>query len=145
MEQNLFEFVKAVKSVSRKLSVIEKLEAKRMGLLHNEYMLMLYIKESEEELNATELSQLMCIDKGALSRIIKKLEEENYVKVKTKNNKRYGAPVVLKAKGTRAVEKLEARMNEIVGLDELGVSDRTKSQLYKVLGQVSANLDNYEE
>lgn len=134
LASNISIIYKAVKRVQKRLM-------KEYGLKGNHAMCLFYLMQNKEGLTASQLSDLIGIDKAAVSRLVTTLFKSGYIEYRDfKGGKKYNTIIVLSEQGEAIADKL----NEIVCwyMDKFGsgVSEKDRVTLYCSLRTIANNL-----
>ena len=101
-----------------------------------------YIYKSNGTLTAKEITSICDEDKASISRSIEFLENNGYITCNCQNEKRYNSSLFLTEKGTIISEKITNKIDEIVDLTGIGLSEENRLNFYKTLFLISSNLKN---
>ncbi len=104
-----------------------------LGLTHPQYLVMLALWQNEP-LSVSELSRLLDLDPGTLSRLLKRLEAAGFVRRDRARNDERSLAVVLTDKG-RALRE-DAEQVPIGIVDRLGVDIAELLDLHRRLGDL---------
>ncbi len=97
-----------------------------VGLTHSECHAMIEL-EQRGELTTGELSQLLCLDKSTMSRVVSALVKHSWVTTKSHAADRRKKPLILSAKGKKKLDSVHQKANRQVtlALDLLGTDERS--------------------
>lgn len=101
----------------------------------------IYYLHKEEQLTATELSEICLEDKSYISHSLKYLEDNGYVVCNSNAKKRYNAPFRLTDKGNELGGIISDKINHVLAPAGDGITEEERSVLYHCLDKISANLD----
>ena len=106
-----------------------------------------YMYTSGGELTAKELCDVCAEDKASISRSIDFLEKGGYIACDSKTEKRYKSPLFLTGKGKMVASSIADKIDNVLKLASIGLSEEDRKIFYKSLILISNNLekvcDNY--
>lgn len=139
---NRFEtFVTMMSQINRSIQIIKNHEMERYGLKGAQVMCLYYLKQHEEGITSKELALLCGEDKAAISRTLAKLEDNGLVSfVDEEGKKRYRTIVILTEEGRKICERINEKIEELVGKNAEGYSDEERETFYRVLSGLAKNL-----
>ncbi|MBQ7880984.1 MAG: transcriptional regulator [Clostridia bacterium] len=79
-------------------------------------------------------------DKAAISRSIDFLETNGYIECNSKTEKRYKTPLSLTNKGREVGKHIASKIDSIVDMASVGLTDENRKVFYKSLLLISNNL-----
>ena len=101
-----------------------------------------YIYKSNGKMTAKEISDICDEDKASISRSIDYLETNGYLTCNCKTEKRYKSHLYLTEKGNEISEKITLKIDDIVDLAGIGLTEENRIIFYKSLFLISKNLKN---
>jgi len=108
-----------------------------------------YIYKNNGTMTAKEISDICDEDKASISRSIDYLEHNGYLTCECKTEKRYKSPIFLTDKGTKISQQIKEKIDNIVELAGIGLTEENRINFYRTLFLISNNLkniyDNYGE
>ena len=117
------EFTKYISLAYKYLIKIKSDGIKEFGLKGSHVMCLFYIGESENGLTATNLCQLCCEDKAAVSKTLSALCEKGYVVIENGENKKYRSSYFLTDAGKEIMNQLNEKIRAAVIGGGTGLSD----------------------
>ena len=96
-------------------------------------------------LTATELCDMCDEDKGGISRSIESLQNDGYIEKPDGKSKKYKSPLLLTEKGKEVGKFLCEKVDEVLAMSSLGLTDEERECLYKGLNLISKNLEALAE
>lgn len=138
MENRFETFSSLISKISRcikKIKIEEVIEYNLKGL---HVSCLYYLYKQNGELTPSELSEICDEDKAAISRSLDYLESEEYITCN--ETKKYKCPIYLTGKGLAVGEKIAKKVDQVVDLASLGLTENDRKILYKSLFVVSNNL-----
>ena len=140
---NRFErFCGAITEISRcwhKLAT-EEMEQYGLGGPHAVYLTTLY--QYKEGITSAKLSEICGKNKSDVSRMVAVLERRGLVKRVHVHKNFYRALLKLTDEGRAAAEQVKEKVGVAVEYVGRGISDENRETFYKVLEQITANLQN---
>ena len=140
MENRFETFTVLVSNINRCIYKIKSEEMAEYNLKSSHVSCLYYIYKYGS-LTAKELCDLCGEDKANISRSIKYLEENGYVKLDSKNIKRYQSPIELTYSGYKVGKHLNEKINKILEFSSLGLSEEKRMIMYEGLNLVSKRLN----
>ena len=137
MTNRFQEFTVLIATLNR---CIYKLKTEEMAEynLKSSHVSCLYYIYLNGTLTAKELCDLCGEDKSNISRALKYLEENEYLKLSTK---KYQKPIVLTEKGNKVGEYLNGRVNEILDYVSEGLTEENRTIMYQSLNLINKRLN----
>ena len=135
-------FVRTIEGIHTHIQKIKKNKMKEFGLSGNHVMCMFYLAQHPEGLTATQLCQLIAVDKAATSRTLAELLESGYVYYpELEGNKKYRAVAMLTERGVEVTEQIDSIICDVV--DEIGgnLSEEERNNMYQSLETIEKNLE----
>lgn len=137
------EFVSLIANIHKDIQKIKQEKMKQFGLSGNHVMCLFYLAQHQEGLTATQLCQMMSVNKAAVSRAMSELLEKGYIfYIDQESNKKYRAVAKLTIKGFAVTEQIDGIIYEVV--EEIGndLSVEDRNIMYQSLKTVSKNIDS---
>ncbi len=149
LEKGRFEtFTVLTASICRSIRKIKTEEMSEFNLKSQHVSCLYYIYKSHS-LTAKELCVLCEEDKANISRALKCLEDEGYLRCNSKLKKRYQSPLELTERGEHLARKVAEKIDNVLNRVSEGLSDGDRTALYRSLALIEGNLkrfcDGYEE
>ena len=135
------EFTKYISLAYKYLIKIKSDGIKEFGLKGSHVMCLFYIGESENGLTATNLCQLCCEDKAAVSKTLSALCEKGYVVLENGENKKYRSSYFLTDAGKEIMNQLNEKIKAAVIGGGTGLSDEEREVFYRCLFKIVDNLE----
>lgn len=108
-----------------------------------------YIYKSNGTMTAKEITEVCDEDKAAISRSLDALEKDGYIYCESKTEKRYKSPLALTEKGRQVGEKVAKKIDRIVDVAGVGLTEENRKIFYESLALITENLkglyDGYGE
>ena len=135
------EFTKYISLAYKYLIKIKSDGIKEFGLKGSHVMCLFYIGESENGLTATNLCQLCCEDKAAISKTLSALCEKGYVVLENGENKKYRSSYFLTDAGKEIMNQLNEKIRAAVTGGGTGLTDEEREIFYRCLFKIVDNLE----
>lgn len=142
MHTRYTDFTSLILSISRNISKIKniemsglKLKGKQVQCLYN-----LYITGCA---SITTLAKICDEDKGALSRTISELIDDNLVYIESHIQKKYKNPIKLTEHGVGVAILISKKIDKIVNLCGENIDENERQSFYNTLSKISNNLQQY--
>lgn len=142
MLQRFEAFVTGITICYKYIQRIKSFEMLEFGLKGTHVMCLFFLHHDPGGLTAAQLCQLCAEDKAAISRTIATLAELGYIDC---GDKKYRAPLTLTLTGEALAVKIDALIEQWVGLGGDGLSEEERSAFYYALERISANLKEKAE
>lgn len=139
MIQRFQAFVAGVTMCYRYIQRIKSAEMTEFGLKGTHVMCIFFLHHNPEGLTAVQLCQLCAEDKAAISRTLSVLMERGYIR---SEDKKYRARMQLTESGTEIACRIDSLIEQWVGFGGDGLSKEDRDTFYRVLGQISNNLQD---
>lgn len=101
-----------------------------------------YIYKSNGTMTAKEITDVCEEDKAAISRSLDALEKDGYIICESKTEKRYKSPLSLTEKGKKVGVKIVEKIDKIVEMAGMGLTEENRKIFYESLDLISNNLKN---
>ena len=136
------EFVGLISNIHKDIQKIKQDRMKQFGLSGNHVMCLFYLSQHKEGLTGAQLSQLMSVNKAAVSRAMAELVEKDYVFYENlEAGKKYRAVAKLTVKGFAVTEQIDGIICEVVNEIGIDLQEDERTAMYRSLKTVSKNLD----
>ena len=136
------DFTKYISLAYKYLLKIKSDGIKEFGLKGSHVMCLFYIGESENGLTATNLCQLCCEDKAAISKALSALYEKGYIVLENDENKKYRSSYFLTDAGREIIERLNDKIRAAVSGGGAGLTDEERDIFYRCLSKIVTNLED---
>ena len=137
---NRFEqFTTAISQIYKSVQKIKTNEVNSYGLKANHVMILFQLKKHEDGLTPSQLRGLCDVDKAAISRAVKELTSQGFIR----NADR--VPIVLTDEGEQAALHIEEAIKHAVEIGGAGLTDRQRAEFYHSLLLIARNLEGYTE
>ena len=140
MEDRFEIFTTRVASISRNIRKIKTEEMREFDLKSPHVSCLYYLYKKNGTLTATQLCDICEEDKAAISRSIDYLEKNDYLYCESKTEKKYNCPIVLTEKGLKVAKILVDKVDKVLSLASIGLSEEDRAVFYKALILISDNL-----
>ena len=134
------EFTVLISKISRLIHKIKIEEMSEYGLKGHYVSSLYYVYKYDGTLTAKELCDICYEDKGAISRSLKYLEGSGYIKSDSNSAKKYKSVLHLTPKGREVAKDIVAKIDGVLDVSSIGVSDSDRDILYKSLSIICDNL-----
>lgn len=141
MEERFKTFTVLIASVSRSIRKIKTQEMAEFDL-KSPHVSCLYYLYKAEPMSAKALCDVCEEDKANVSRSIKYLEENGYVRAEPAHKKRYQTPLVLTEKGRTTGALVAEKIDNILMAASEGLSESDREVMYKSLALINDNLQH---
>ena len=141
MQERFKTFTVLISKISRSIRKIKTEEMEEFNL-KSPHVSCLYYIYKQKSLTATELCDICAEDKAAVSRSIEYLESNNYIVCNSKLKKRYNSAFSLTEKGKSISKIIADKVDEILNLASVGLTEEKRQILYECLFLISNNLEN---
>lgn len=142
MLQRFEAFVTGITLCYKYIQRIKSAEMSEFGLKGTHVMCLFFLHHNPDGLTAAQLCQLCAEDKAAISRTIATLQERGYI---DGSDKKYRASLILTAAGEELAVKMDALMEQWVGLGGDGLTEDERTAFYYALERIANNLKNKTE
>ena len=148
MEERFETFTVLIGQISRSIYKLKTMEMAGYDL-RSSHVSCLYYLYKMKSLTAKELCDICAEDKANISRAVKYLEENGYLRCESKRVKRYQSPLILTEKGEEIGKRIAFRIDRILSRACDGVSEEDRRIMYRSLAVIRENLsklcETYEE
>ncbi|MDE7167866.1 MAG: DUF4364 family protein [Clostridia bacterium] len=142
MEKIFENFTISVLKLNRLVQRIKQYEMREYKLKSVHVMCVYYLNEHREGLTASELMRLTYEDKAAISRALRQLLDNGYVKYDVK---KYNSLITLTEEGLKVADYITRKSDKAVKAGSAEFSEEERVFFYKSLAQITDNLKNYYE
>lgn len=147
MDQRYKIFSGLILNISRCIQKIKNTEMATFGLKGKQVQCLFSLYNQNDGASLKELCEICDEDKGAMSRTIKELTDQNLVFVDEKSDQKYRNPIKLTENGKIIAKDVVDKISCMLMLGSAGISDEERENLYSTLTRISENLtkicDNY--
>ncbi|MBO5910172.1 MAG: winged helix-turn-helix transcriptional regulator [Clostridia bacterium] len=133
-------FTTQIAKISRSIRKIKTEEMKEFDLKSPHVSCLYYLYKESSGLTATKLCDICDEDKAAISRSIEYLENNGYIECNSKTEKRYNSPLLLTEKGKNVGKHIANRIDNVLQLASVGITDENRAVFYQSLKIISENL-----
>ena len=140
MQERFELFTVLISKISRAIRKIKSQEMVEFNLKTPHVSCLYYIYKLNE-LTATQLRDICQEDKASISRSIDFLESQNLILCFSSNKKRYNSPLTLTTKGLDIAQKIAKKIDDILKMSSIGLSENELSIMYKGLNTICKNLE----
>lgn len=143
---NRFEqFTTAISQIYKSVQKIKTNEVNSYGLKANHVMILFQLKKHEDGLTPSQLCELCDVDKAAISRAVKELTSQGFIRNADSDGRKYRVPIFLTDEGEEAALHIEQAIKHAVEIGGAGLTDRQRVEFYRSLLLIAHNLENYTE
>jgi DNA-binding MarR family transcriptional regulator len=139
MEERFETFTVLINAISRSIHKLKAMEMAEFDL-RSSHVSCLYYLYKMKSLTAKELCDICAEDKANISRAVKYLEENGYVRCDAKHAKRYQSLLTLTEKGEEIGERIACKIDRILFCAGDGVSEEDRQIMYRSLAVINENL-----
>lgn len=100
-----------------------------------------FLVKHPEGMTATQLCECTELNKAAVSRLLKELEQGEYICYE--EGKRYRTKIYLTEQGKRMAESFHERMISAVNAGKNAITENELEQFYNILDRLTENLDGF--
>lgn len=140
MTERFETFTVLIAAINRCIHRIKSEEMAEFNL-KSSHVSCLYYLFKEVSLTATQLCDLCGEDKANISRAIKYLETNGYLKCDSNCKKRYQSALTLTIEGEMIGARIAEKVDNILKLTSVGLTEKERMQMYESLMVVKRNLD----
>lgn len=138
MTQRFETFTTAIAQIHRCIQRLKSQEMGELGLKGNHVACLFHLGRHPEGLTSAELCALCEEDKAAVSRTVAELESRGLLA--RSGVQRYRSLLTLTELGRETVEQMDERITRLVDAAGRGLTDAQRTDFYRVLLLVAANL-----
>ena len=142
MEKIFENFTVSVLKLNKLVQRIKQFEMREYKLKSVHVMCVYYLNEHPEGLTASELMRLTYEDKAAISRALRQLLDNGYVKYDVK---KYNSVITLTEEGVKIADYVSSKADKAVKAGSADFSEEERVHFYKSLAQITENLKKYYE
>lgn len=140
MEKIFENFTISVLKLNRLVQRIKQYEMREYKLKSVHVMCVYYLNVHRDGLTASELMRLTYEDKAAISRALRQLLDNGYVKY---DIKKYNSVITLTDDGLKVADYITRKSDKAVKAGSAEFSEEERVFFYKSLAQITENLKNY--
>ena len=140
MEDLFIDFTFSILALNKLVQKIKTFEIEKVGLKPIHVMCGYYLDKNPQGLTAKELVELTLEDKAAISRALKIMQENGFVKYDCNSR---NAVVTLTDKGKEITSHICSRADKAVEAGSIDFTAEERIFFYKSLGAIVDNLRNY--
>lgn len=141
MEERYQMFTTLIAKCARSVKRIKSNEMSGMNMKSSYVSRLYYLYINDKAMTAKELCDVCEEDKSYVSKSIDALEKDGYVICDSKTVKRYNSPISLTEKGLLVAKEVAKKVDNIVEMASLGLSEENRKIFYESLGLISNNLE----
>lgn len=136
------DFVGSISAIHKNIQKIKKNKMKEFGLSGNHVMCLFYLAQHPEGITASQLCQLISVDKAAVSRALSELVKKEYVYYPDMDeHKKYRAVIMLTSKGKQATEQIDRIIRSIVCKIGIHLTVEERENMYNALDIISEDIE----
>lgn len=142
MDNRYHSFTTLISRINRCIVKIKSKEMKIKGLksTHVSCLYYLYINE-KDSITAKDLCLICGEDKGAVSRAINFLLDNDYLKCDFDGKKAYKSPLLLTELGRRIGKYISEKIDQSIEQVSIGINEEDRNVLYGCLNLIANNLE----
>jgi DNA-binding MarR family transcriptional regulator len=107
-----------------------------------EYGILIYLVTNEKA-NQDSIAQYYMIDKGAIAKTIKKLENKNYINRQTNKKNQREKLITLTATGKSIIDEMKSLQNEWNDILSSGITEEELNLFTDIAMKISKNATNH--
>ncbi|MFA7636562.1 MAG: MarR family transcriptional regulator [Monoglobales bacterium] len=138
-------FTNNISIINKGISQLKNEVMKKFNLKGNQGMLLFYLRQNIGGLTVSQLSELIGIDKAAISRGLSELYEKKYIDYpEYTGGKKYNTPAVLTDMGKNIIEQVNKIICSIV--DMVSLSNMTEDEraiMYRSMRSIAENIEKF--
>lgn len=143
MEERFQIFTVQIAKISRCIRRIKTEEMLEYNLKSPHVSCLYYLYKKDGSLTSKELCDVCDEDKASISRSLDHLEKNNFIQCSSKTEKRYNCPITLTEKGKSIGDLISQKIDKIVNLASLGLTEEKRQIFYESLMLISNNLQKF--
>lgn len=140
MENRFENFTYLIMKLSKQIQRIKTMEVDEYGLKSIHVMCLFHLNNSTSGITANKLVALTLEDKGAISRALTYLKNENIVAYE---HKKYNSLIVLTEKGKNLASIISKKADNAIAYIGHGISEEERKNLYKSLSIIDKEMNDY--
>lgn len=143
MKDRFETFTVHIAKINRNIKRIKTEEMSEYNLNGTHVSCLYYLYKHNSSLTAKELCDVCDEDKASISRSLDHLEKQSLIVCESKTEKKYNSPLTLTEKGSIIGKSIANKIEKIVDLAGLGLSEDDRKIFYRTLLLISNNLQSY--
>lgn len=143
MKERFDRFTNAIAAIYQDIRKIKQAEMSRYDLQSGHADCLHLLLDHPEGLTSGKLAEVSGMDKAAVSRYMKVLEERGYAVMEERDEKIYRRKWKLTKEGKQTARHIQRRIDAAVSAVGDFMNEKQRAQLYDVLEQIVANIDDY--
>lgn len=146
MNSQFEEFCTLITEINSEITAIKIRETEDLGLKGSHVMLLYELERHPEGLTAAQLSEMLSLDKAAISRAVAQLSQKGLVDTgkMPDGKRRYRSEITLTPSGTAAAKRLDEKIDKAVKAGAVGdFSEEERKSFYASLRHISMQLGKY--
>ena len=135
-------FTNNISIVYKGIERLKNEKMKELGLRGNQVMYLFYLFQNDDGLTASQLCEMIDVDKAAVSRTLSELYKNGYIYYDDfSGGKKYNTPVKLTEKGRQTTTTMTDTICDLVDKISLtNVSEEERTILYRSLRTIAKNI-----
>lgn len=133
-------FTTLISKITRSIKRLKTVKSSKFNLTGPCVYCIYYLHKHPEGLTAQELCKICDEDKGAISRTLDYLEENDFITCNETAKKRYNATLFLTPKGENVGKEFSKTIDNILEMASDGLTKEERKIIYTALAKVSNNL-----
>lgn len=130
-----------IAQIYKSIQRIKKCQMSGIGLKGTHVMCIYYLSNHPEGLTASDLCDICKEDKAGISRILSELEQNGFICYESANDKKYRAKAVLTSEGRTCAALVNDMIRHATEKGGNGITEKEREIFYRVLFQISENLN----
>ena len=140
MIQRFETFVTAITQINRCIQKLKSQEMADFGLKGTHVMCLFQLRQHPEGLTSAQLAQSCEEDKAAISRALSELRQRELVTTPPSEGRHYRTALTLTEQGRAITRQMDEKIMHIVAAAAQGYTKEERVVFYRVLLQISENL-----
>ncbi|MDD4689145.1 MAG: MarR family transcriptional regulator [Eubacteriales bacterium] len=145
---NKFEaFTNNIAIINKGIGQLKNEVMKQFNLRGNQGMILFYLRQYSEGRTLSQLSEVMGIDKAAVSRGLSELHKNKYIVFSDyTGSKRYNTPAILTETGKSVIDKVNEIICDIVDRVSLSnMSEDERAIMYRSMKSIAENIETFQK
>ncbi len=140
-------FTNNISIINKGIGQLKDEVMKQFNLKGKQGMILFYLRQHSDGLTVSQLSELMGIDKGAISRGLSELYKNKYIAYSEFTGaKRYNTPALLTDIGTKVIDKVNEIICDIVDVVSLSnISEDERTIMYHSMRSIAENIERFQK
>ncbi|MDF2941292.1 MAG: transcriptional regulator, MarR family [Herbinix sp.] len=128
--------------ITRYSNIFTMRRLQKFEIGYAEYGILIYLVTNEKA-NQDSIAQYYMIDKGAIAKTIKKLENKNYINRQTNKRNQREKLITLTATGKSIIDEMKSLQNEWNDILSSGITEEELNLFTDIAMKISKNATNH--